>query len=431
MSKHYKTINLISWAILATFVIINLVFIINSAVNIPYWDEWAIVNDLPNISLTRLFTPHNEHLIVTTKLYVYLQYAINDLNFKYMIIINYFFFIGMALSLYLIIKNYTKDIAFTPLLFIPLFSPSLISGYLFAFLISLTLMTTFGLLAIYFGFIRERNNRNTVIMIIFMTLSAISTSYSFPTGVMIAYILKEIIYISKSDNQHRAYEIARVVITFIIFIFTVLMPFYIFQNNEINTVISPLSFFINHFLQSCLLVTTLMRSSNLLIIIPCCILVSIPILTFIINKDVFKDKSLQACYAIVICTIINVAGVSLIRGINEASLSSRHLMFTIVVIPVLALLFVKLYMRYKNKLTILISFLYISILTTSIFISFNQYPIDKRYAQINQSRQYGYDCVKAYYTQGGGSLCQPIFPVPLDYYLKRAYELQLSFVKEY
>ena len=427
MSKHYKTINLISWAILATFVIINLVFIINSAVNIPYWDEWEIVNDLPNISLTRLFTPHNEHLIVTTKLYVYLQYAINDLNFKYMIIINYFFFIGMALSLYLIIKNYTKDIAFTPLLFIPLFSPSLISGYLFAFLISLTLMTTFGLLAIYFGFIRERNNRNTVIMIIFMTLSAISTSYSFPTGVMIAYILKEIIYISKPQNQHRVYEIARVVITFIIFIFTVLMPFYIFQNNEINTVISPLILFINHFMKSVLFVSTLIGSGNLFISIPLVMFASIPIFVFIINGDVFKDKYLQACYAIIICTIINVAGVSLIRGTMESGISTRHTIFTQIATPILTILFIKLYRKYQNKLTRVITFIYLSIISISVILAI--YGMDKKYDGINQSRQDGSDCVKAYYTQGGGSLCQSIYPVPLDDYLKKAYELQLSFTK--
>ena len=427
MSKHYKTINLISWAILATFVIINLVFIINSAVNIPYWDEWAIVNDLPNISLTRLFTPHNEHLIVTTKLYVYLQYAINDLNFKHMMIINYFFFIGMALSLYLIIKNYTKDIAFTPLLFIPLFSPSLISGYLFAFLISLTLMTTFGLLAIYFGFIRERNNRNTVIMIIFMTLSAISTSYSFPTGVMIAYILKEIIYISKPQNQHRVYEIARVVITFIIFIFTVLMPFYIFQNNEINTVISPLILFINHFMKSVLFVSTLIGSGNLFISIPLVMFASIPIFVFIINGDVFKDKYLQACYAIIICTIINVAGVSLIRGTMESGISTRHTIFTQIATPILTILFIKLYRKYQNKLTRVITFIYLSIISISVILAI--YGMDKKYDGINQSRQDGSDCVKAYYTQGGGSLCQSIYPVPLDDYLKKAYELQLSFTK--
>ena len=427
MSKHYKTINLISWAILATFVIINLVFIINSAVNIPYWDEWAIVNDLPNISLTRLFTPHNEHLIVTTKLYVYLQYAINDLNFKHMMIINYFFFIGMALSLYLIIKNYTKDIAYTPLLFIMFFNYHFILNFMTPFLISLVWMTTFGLLAIYFGFIRERNNRNTVIMIIFMTLSAISTSYSFPTGVMIAYILKEIIYISKSDNQHRAYEISRVVITFIIFIFTVLMPFYIFQNNEINTVISPLILFINHFMKSVLFVSTLIGSGNLFISIPLVMFASIPIFVFIINGDVFKDKYLQACYAIIICTIINVAGVSLIRGTMESGISTRHTIFTQIATPILTILFIKLYRKYQNKLTRVITFIYLSIISISVILAI--YGMDKKYDGINQSRQDGSDCVKAYYTQGGGSLCQSIYPVPLDDYLKKAYELQLSFTK--
>ena len=429
MLKYYKTINIFSWIILTTFIIINLFFIATTAVNIPYWDAWEVVWDLPNLSLTRLFTPHNEHLIVTTKLLTHIQYLTIGLNFKYMTVITYFFFIGMFLSLYLIIKDYTKNIPFTPLLFIPLFSQYFFSNYMFAFLITLILMTTFGLLAIYFGFIRERNNTNTIIMVILMGLSAISTSYSFPTGVMIVYTLKEIIYISKKENNNRTYEISRLILVSVSFVILVLMPFYIFKNNLVQTTISPLTVFINHFISSCLMVSTLVTSNNLLVIIPCLILVSIPIITFIINKDVFKDKYLQACYAIITCTLINIAGVSLIRGTIEPIISSRHYTFTLIVIPILAILFVKLYMRYKNKLTMAFSFIYVGILAMSIITKFNSYSGYDRYAQINQSRQYGYDCVRAFYMGSGNSLCQSIYPAPLETHLKRAKELKLSFTK--
>ena len=76
MSKHYKTINLISWAVLGVFVIINLIYISTTVVDIPYWDGWEMIFYLPNLSFDMLFTPHNEHLIVTTKLYTYIHYIL-------------------------------------------------------------------------------------------------------------------------------------------------------------------------------------------------------------------------------------------------------------------------------------------------------------------------------------------------------------------
>ena len=429
MLKYYKTINLTSWTILAIFSVTNFVFIVNSAVDIPHWDAWEVVWTLPNLSLDLLFAPHNEHLIVTTKLYTYLLYIINGLNLKYMTIINYFFFIAMLLSLYLILKNYTKDIAYFPLLFIVFFIPSFIINFMSPFLISLIWMTTFGLLAIYFGFIRERNNINTSIMLILMWLSAISTSYSFPTGVMIAFILKEIICISKPNNQHRTYEVLRLIITFLFFILIVLLPFYILRDINIQTVISSLSLFINHFMKSILFVSTLISTGNLLISTPLLMFISIPLITFIINGDVFKDKYLQACYAIIICTSINVAGVSLIRG-AELSISSRHALFTRIATPIFAILFIKLYTRYKNKLTKTITILYLSMLSISVLLIIVLVPRhNQAYSRINKSRQYGYDCVQAFYAGSGNSLCPSIYPIPLENHLKKAKGLELSFTK--
>ena len=432
MSKYYKTINLISWLILGIFVILNLVFIVNSTVNIPFWDEWEIVWDLPNISLAKLFTPHNEHLIVTTKLYIYLQYAMNDLNFKYMAIVNYFFFIGMIFALYLIIKDYTKTIPFTPLLFVMFFSPRFITAFTQPFLISLMLMTTFGLLAIYFGFIRERNNRNIIIMIIFMGLSAISTSYSFSTGVMIAYILKEIIYINKPENKHRMYETLRLIITFLIFTSVVLLPFYIFKNANPRTEFSSMSEFLNHFANSLFLISTLIKSSNLYSSIVYIIFVAIPIVVFIVNGDIFKNKYLQAFYAIIICVIINVAGVSLIRGTYGLMIDPRHYIFAIIATPIIVILFIQLYVRYKNKLTLIATSLFLTIFSVSLILTIiSSRGYQFRYSNQRISLQDGSDCVQAYYAGSGNSICETLYPKPLDKHLKKAYDVNLSFVKEY
>ena len=53
------------------------------AVDVPYWDEWASFepNQLPRgLSLDNLFAQHNEHRIVTTRLFVSLQFHLNGWN---------------------------------------------------------------------------------------------------------------------------------------------------------------------------------------------------------------------------------------------------------------------------------------------------------------------------------------------------------------
>ena len=428
MSKHYKTINLISWAVLGVFVIINLIYISTTVVDIPYWDGWEMIFYLPNLSFDMLFTPHNEHLIVTTKLYTYIHYIFNGLNFKYITILNYFFFLGMLLSLYLIIKNYTKDIAYLPLLFIIFFSTIFIKNFMFTFLISLIFMTTFGLLSIYFGFIRERNNTNTIIMLLLMWLSAISTSYSFPTGVMIAYILKELIYISKPENKHRTYEVIRVIVVLLTFILIVIMPFILFHNSEVQTSITPLVKTIISFIKSSLIVSMFIGTNNLFISIPLVIFSAIPIIVFIVNGDVFKNKYLQAFYAILICTAVNIAGVSLIRGLTAHNISPRHYIFTHVATPIIAILFIKLHQRYKNKLTKVMAVIYITILSTATLILLLS-GYDRKYLNINQTRETGADCVQAYYAGSGNSLCETVNPATIERYLEKAKQLQLSFTK--
>ncbi len=61
MSKYYKIVNIVSWFTLSIFVIVNLVFIMNSTVNIPYIFTF-IATPIIVILLIKLYTRYKNKL---------------------------------------------------------------------------------------------------------------------------------------------------------------------------------------------------------------------------------------------------------------------------------------------------------------------------------------------------------------------------------
>jgi hypothetical protein len=62
------------------------------AVNIPYWDDWAMFagDDHPaSLSWSWLQQQHNEHRIATTRLLVWLQYQLNHWNYPFSLLVNF------------------------------------------------------------------------------------------------------------------------------------------------------------------------------------------------------------------------------------------------------------------------------------------------------------------------------------------------------
>ena len=430
-TDHDKVRNM-SWIILLAFIVTNFIASIIISVDIPYADTWDVlggkngIDTEPSLSFSTLFTTHNVHLIVIMKAIYIISYYLFDMNNLYINIINYFITISLSLSLYLVVKNYIKDIAFAPLLFVPLFSYYFIDIFTWAFLLSSTLMVTFGFLAIYFGFIKDRNIKNVIIMIIFLILSAMSTSYTFATGVIISYILKEIIYI-RSCEKVKKFDIITLITTIILFIITIPIPFYLLRNPEVSLPNLHIAAIIPNFIKSIVLSTTLLSSNNLLLTIPLLIFVSIPVLTFIINKDVLKNKDIQAVYAVIIASLTSIAAVSVFRTL-EKSIHTRHYAFALILTPIVAILFIKLHYKYKTKLTRRLAMIY---LTAISLIVIGTIPVGVvRYQQIYQTMTTGNECVQEYYKGLNNGMCNMIYPRPLLKHLDRANELGLSFTKD-
>ncbi len=422
----------ISWVILITFIVINFIATMIISVDVLYGDAWEIwvgkhgIDSDPSLSLSTLFTAHNVHLIVIMKAIYMISYFLFDMNNIYITIINYFITITLFLSFYLIVKDYLKDIAFAPLLFTPLFSYYFIDIFTWPFLLSTTLMVTFGFLAIYFGFIKDRSIKNIFIMFIFLILSSISTNYTFATGVMLAYIIKEIIYIS-GNKKTKKYDITTLLITITIFILAIPIPFSFLRNTDATLTIIHIEAIIPNFIKSIVIATALISSNNLLLTIPIFIFVSIPILAFIINKEVFKNKNLQAIFAVIIASLTSIAAVAVFRVLSE-SIQTRHYAFSLILTPIVAILFIKLHYKYKTKVTRRLAMIYLTTISIIVIVTIPVGVI--RYMQIHRTMTNAYNCVQEYYQGLGSGECKMTYPTSLSKHLDRAKELGLSFTKD-
>ena len=128
--------------ILATFLILFPVIVFylvfqKYAVNIPHWDDFAIRNTLAQMletdsfseKLKLLFSQHNEHRILLTRLSAWFVYLLQGtLNLKSLMFIGFLALVGLLVIFFQVSKKYKSPLlAFVPVSFI-LFNIGLFDG---------------------------------------------------------------------------------------------------------------------------------------------------------------------------------------------------------------------------------------------------------------------------------------------------------------
>jgi len=423
----YNKVNIFSWIILGLMVASTFITILLTAVNMPFWDEWDVIRiTLPDFSLEKLFALHNEHRIVFSRLLIYINYYLNDLNIRYLIIENFFIYTAAISVLYIIVKRFATDIPYLPIFFIPLFSPRLADHFLWSTLNSFNFTLLFGLLAVYFGFIRESNNNNILLMLLFLLCSTISMSFAFPFGIMVAYIIKEILNIfifKSSSNKIITIRLGIIIFTFLLIIS---LPFYFFNTNltlqASLTYPNNLKFWL-FFLHSYGFSVNL--SEGKIVSIISAILMSIPLLIFMFNKKEIYKPELQAYFAIILAVLSSISAIAIGRAFMSESISNRHYSLFIILVPIISVLLIKLYRKYKRVPVLILCILYFSTLS---FHTLEEMRID-RYFNIKKDRLVGVECAKSYYDGTGSDSCKNLYPRPMVTYFDKAKELNLSFTK--
>lgn len=77
----------------------HLYMVMTHSVDVPWHDTWNFFTDRglsQSLNLKWLFTPHNEHQIVTTKLYFWLMLQWNSLNMHSVLLFNFFLYAAIA-----------------------------------------------------------------------------------------------------------------------------------------------------------------------------------------------------------------------------------------------------------------------------------------------------------------------------------------------
>lgn len=189
--KNNKSVFYISCLILAVFILWNFYNVFQNAVDLPFWDEWEAL--LPGhldkqINYNWLLSFHNEHKIFWTRLFSWILYNFDGWNLRHQIILNFFLYLASMFVLYKIIPDKNSLL---PLFFIPCFSDVLIENQMTGFQSVFYFMLLFSFLAIYFGFVKENNVKNTLLFSIFAVCSMFSMTFISGIALFAAFIIKQ------------------------------------------------------------------------------------------------------------------------------------------------------------------------------------------------------------------------------------------------
>ena len=212
-----------AWILLAISAIFCFYQIYQNAVDVLFYDEWLCLAPLEDFTLANLFSKHNEHRIVFTKLISVLFYRISDLNIRYNILFNYFIYLAMVSSLILLCRHRLKSFAWYPLFFLPFFSDFLTVNLIWAFQNQFHFMILFAQLAVYFGFFRPQTLINISLFTFFSLCSIYSMSPVLIAGILFIYLLRQgYLYYTKKETRK---EILISALCACLFIFTGIILF--------------------------------------------------------------------------------------------------------------------------------------------------------------------------------------------------------------
>ncbi|MBI3584163.1 MAG: hypothetical protein HY096_09500 [Nitrospinae bacterium] len=127
----------IGFLIFIIIAIIHFYYIVTNVVDVPHMDEWNFFFAKylsTDFSIRWLFSLHNEHRIVLTKLYTILLFHLNRWDISIQIILNFLFFLCLIISLvYVLRKTIQIPLNILWIMCIPLLSPIVYENHLWGF----------------------------------------------------------------------------------------------------------------------------------------------------------------------------------------------------------------------------------------------------------------------------------------------------------
>ncbi|MDD3153823.1 MAG: hypothetical protein PHS41_03070 [Victivallaceae bacterium] len=188
----------------AIFALIAYGFVLASAVDIPFCDEWFVMEELPaKPSLGYFFAPHNEHCIVFTRVMYAALHRCGLWNVPLHLMLNYLQYLAMIAMLVVVYRPWFDKKPYLALLLLPMFSCLLRDNLMWPFMVQMTQMIFFALVGIYFGFLRRDTPGDFACFAGALICSALSMSFTFAAAILGCFIVAKFYFRADSDRRQR------------------------------------------------------------------------------------------------------------------------------------------------------------------------------------------------------------------------------------
>lgn len=306
-----KIAYLVSWLILLGALIYDIILLNGYAFDLPFWDVW---DNLPQGNFNNVFNFFNENLQLFYNIISEIMYLCADWNLRYFAFVNFAIYLCLiGVYVQIVVKSEIK-ISFWPLFFLPLLSPILGYNWLWSILVQTHTYILFFLFAVYFGFCANASKSSFALFICSLFLSILSMNLPLALGAVIAYIVKEMINITPQIKQNTIKKCFFLLLLLALFLTIIWFKKDSAAVKEVKLVnifswyyLSSLSFYV---------VEGVSLFSLTKIIFPqYCPVLLVVMLVFlgIAFFEQYKNKKIQALWAIIFSVMVNVCAVVALR----------------------------------------------------------------------------------------------------------------------
>lgn len=411
-----RALNIISWMTLILAGIYNFYLVYKYAVNIPFWDEW---DNFPTNNIFTWFEFRNEHKIVFTQMLNQISYAIDGWNIRHLIMFNWFVYAFTIGVLYKIVSNYCNNCPVLPLFFIPLFTSSTADNNLWAFQNQFHFTILFGLLAVWFGFVRNNGTKDKLLFWICIILSIFSQNFPFSFGILLIYLTQDFIFYLKTKDIN---YLKSAILSIVIYT-TIILTFFIGYNNSehgFQLVLPNKILFWKFFI---IYLSFLLLGKNLICAISTIFYIELLFIYFLIE---IKNKSTKnlGLYAIINASIFSLLAITVGRA-YLGDLTARYFEIVAILIPASLAIFYNIFCCTKKIYLkiLLIGFVF------GIAVNYSHCFNSTFYKMTNDSRNIAKDCITGYYQGKNNGFCNFAYPKYMPDKLEKAKTMNFSFTR--
>lgn len=410
-----------------------------NAVNVPFWDDWAAFdedNHPASLDLPWMFRRHNEHRIVTTKLFIWAQFQLNGWNIRTHLLFAFLIYGSVLALLWWLSRNWTRQThGWMLLCFIPFFLTPLGSfDHFMAFTVSIHLWLLFFVLATYFLFAEDQRWARLVLGWAFSILSLYSWAAGFVTALilLIGYsAFKTLRAYRTTAKPERTREVLQLVASLTVVGVALISWLHDYRKPAHHpALVFPYQReFWNFFSNLVSLGLGIGRISTLAGII-CLLVILTPVVGIIWRKRLNMSASQWAVCVSVLALLANQCAITMGRaGFGIAD--SKNPEYAEIGLPLIILIAASWIIFLKHRKRLKRSA--VGLLWIFFFVIFlNKWGDFWIYRAQRVVRVEGVRCIQAYYDQKGDGHCPTIFPADRSIapFLDRAKQLNASFYQE-